>query len=80
MSSIRKSLNHNNDNANDSHHSPTLIFNQSGRGFKGHTKRGLNSMEMQSVVTHVLINYLKVGHILSKCFMLLNYVNINTKD
>ncbi|WMV33904.1 hypothetical protein MTR67_027289 [Solanum verrucosum] len=35
---------------------PILIFNQNGRGSKKRGKRGFTDMEMQSVVTHILLN------------------------
>ncbi|WMV29885.1 hypothetical protein MTR67_023270 [Solanum verrucosum] len=34
----------------------TSIFNQNGRGSKQHRKRGFTDMEMQSAVTHILLN------------------------
>ncbi|WMV55127.1 hypothetical protein MTR67_048512 [Solanum verrucosum] len=35
---------------------PISIFNQNGLGFKKRRKRGFTDMEMQSVVTHILLN------------------------
>ncbi|WMV15129.1 hypothetical protein MTR67_008514 [Solanum verrucosum] len=35
---------------------PISIFNQNGRGSKKRRKRGFTDMEMQSVVTHILLN------------------------
>ncbi|WMV50999.1 hypothetical protein MTR67_044384 [Solanum verrucosum] len=35
---------------------PISIFNQNGRGSKKHGKRGFPNMEMQSTVTHILLN------------------------
>ncbi|WMV38337.1 hypothetical protein MTR67_031722 [Solanum verrucosum] len=35
---------------------PISIFNQNGRGSKKRRKRGFTDMEMQSVVTHILVN------------------------
>ncbi|KAK6803219.1 hypothetical protein RDI58_001003 [Solanum bulbocastanum] len=48
-------------NGNDEGHSdplfsPISIFNQNDRGSKKHGKRGFTDMEMQSAVTHVLLN------------------------
>ncbi|WMV32547.1 hypothetical protein MTR67_025932 [Solanum verrucosum] len=36
--------------------SPISIFNQNGRGSKKRRKRGFTDMEMQSAVTHILLN------------------------
>ncbi|WMV37284.1 hypothetical protein MTR67_030669, partial [Solanum verrucosum] len=36
---------------------PISIFNQNGRGSKKCGKRGFTDMEMQSAVTHILLNY-----------------------
>ena len=35
---------------------PISIFNQNGRGSKKRRKRGFTDMEMQSAVTHILLN------------------------
>ncbi|KAG5584939.1 hypothetical protein H5410_045373, partial [Solanum commersonii] len=35
---------------------PKSIFNQNGRGSKKREKRGFTDMEMQSAVTHILLN------------------------
>ncbi|WMV45287.1 hypothetical protein MTR67_038672 [Solanum verrucosum] len=48
---------------------PILIFNQNGRGYKKRGKRGFTDMEMQSAVTHILLNcpeiqpYVNVQHL-----------------
>ncbi|KAK6791414.1 hypothetical protein RDI58_010495 [Solanum bulbocastanum] len=39
---------------------PISIFNQNGRGSKKHGKRGFTDMEMQSAVSHVLLNCLEI--------------------
>ncbi|KAK6784144.1 hypothetical protein RDI58_017598 [Solanum bulbocastanum] len=36
---------------------PISIFNQNGRGYKKRGKQGFTDMKMQSVVTHVLLNF-----------------------
>ncbi|WMV09922.1 hypothetical protein MTR67_003307 [Solanum verrucosum] len=52
--------NRNDEGGIDSLFPPISIFNQNGRGSKKRGKRGFTDMEMQSVVTHILLNCLEI--------------------
>ncbi|WMV24332.1 hypothetical protein MTR67_017717 [Solanum verrucosum] len=52
----RNMPNHNDEGDIDPLFPPISIFNQNGRGSKKRRKRGFTDMEMQSVVTHILLN------------------------
>ncbi|WMV50969.1 hypothetical protein MTR67_044354 [Solanum verrucosum] len=53
----RNRPNHNDEGDIDPLFPPISIFNQNGRGSKKRRKRGFTNMEMQSAVTHILLNY-----------------------
>ncbi|WMV25193.1 hypothetical protein MTR67_018578 [Solanum verrucosum] len=52
----RNRPNHNDEGDTDPLFPPISIFNQNGRGSKKRRKRGFTDMEMQSAVTHILLN------------------------
>ncbi|KAG5571982.1 hypothetical protein H5410_061748 [Solanum commersonii] len=65
-SALRNKPNHNDEGDIDPLFPPISIFNQNGRGSKKRRKRGFTDMEMQSAVTHILLN----------CQEIQSYVNL----
>ncbi|KAG5585182.1 hypothetical protein H5410_045616 [Solanum commersonii] len=59
--SCRRNRPNSNDEGNIESSFPLIsFFNQNGRGSKERGKRGLTDMEMQSAVTHILLNCPKI--------------------
>ncbi|KAG5571367.1 hypothetical protein H5410_061133 [Solanum commersonii] len=66
-SALRNMPNHNDEGNIDPLFPPISIFNQNGRGSEKRGKRGFTDMEMQSAVTHILLNFQRFNHMSSKC-------------
>ncbi|KAG5572272.1 hypothetical protein H5410_062038 [Solanum commersonii] len=67
-SALRNRPNHYNEGDIDPLFPPISIFNQIGRGLKNRGKRSFTSMEMQSGVTHILLNCPKIQPYLKQSY------------